>query len=145
MPPRAGAGNITQPRSGLAELGTRVARPVACGQARTVGFVGDTQLRDDPRDRGRSSGLDPRPPSRGLAVPVPRAGGAAPADRRVRRRSCAGPTRTASSSTSLRAKNVLVTCSGGAYALHLIDVPFARHLAVAGSSAAPAGCAISRR
>jgi hypothetical protein len=107
----------------LAELGFRVPQPVACGQARTLGFVGDSFVMTAALDRAVpvSAFLRPSP-----APPFPLPVGP---DRVRLIADFASLLRRAHEERfflhTLRAKNVLLRCDGGRYELHLIDVPFA--------------------
>ena len=107
----------------LAELGFRVPRPAAYGQARTLGFVGGSFV--------MTRAIEDAVPLRTLIdgpgnVPFPMPGRA---ERLRLVAEFAALLRRAHEERfflhTLRAKNVLLTCTRGAYALHLIDVPFA--------------------
>jgi len=107
----------------LEKRGFRVARPVACGQARTLGFVSDSFVMTRAIEDAvplwtfvKRPGTAPFPPP-GRTERLRLIGEFAALLRRAHEEKFFIHT--------LRAKNVLVTCSGGAYALHLIDVPFA--------------------
>jgi len=107
----------------MAELGFQVARPVACGQARTLGFVSDSFVMTRAIEQAASIRILIRRPQT-APFPMP--------DRQERLRlirEFAARLRRAHEEKffihTLRSKNVLVTCSGGEYAVHVIDVPFA--------------------
>jgi hypothetical protein len=107
----------------LAELGFRVASPVACGQARTLGFVSDSFVMTRAIEDAVSLWTFVYYPK---TVPFPLPGRA---ERLRLIGEFAALLRRAHEEKffvhTLRSKNVLITRSGGAYALHLIDVPFA--------------------
>jgi hypothetical protein len=107
----------------LAELGFRVAPPVAWGQARTLGLVSGSFV--------MTRAIEDAVPvwtfiHQAAAAPFPFPG-------RTERLRLIGEfaalLRRAHDQGffihTLRSKNVLVTCSGGRYEMHLIDVPFA--------------------
>jgi hypothetical protein len=107
----------------MAELGFQVPRPVACGQARTLGFVSDSFVMTRAIEQAASIHLLIRNPEK---APFPMPG------RKERRRlidEFAARLRRAHEEKffihTLRSKNVLVTCDAGVYAVHVIDVPFA--------------------
>jgi lipopolysaccharide kinase (Kdo/WaaP) family protein len=107
----------------LAELGFRVPRPVACGQARTLGFVSDSFV--------MTRAIEDAVPlwtfiNRPGTAPFPLPGRA---DRLRLIDEFARQLRRAHEERfflhTLRAKNLLLSRASGAYALHVIDVPFA--------------------
>ena len=107
----------------LAELGFRVPRPVACGQARTLGFVSDSFV--------MTRAIEDAVPlwtfiNRPGTAPFPLPGRA---DRLRLIDEFARQLRRAHEERfflhTLRSKNLLLSCTAGAYALHVIDVPFA--------------------
>lgn len=107
----------------LAELGFLAPRPVACGQARTLGFVGDSFV--------MTRAIENAVPVRILMnrphdAPFPMPGRS---DRLRLVAEFAALLRRAHQEGffihTLRSKNVLVTCTGGKYEVHVIDVPFA--------------------
>lgn len=107
----------------LAELGFRVPRPVACGQARTLGFVRDSFVMT-----GAIEGAAPISAflRRSEAPPFPLPG----RSERIRLiGEFAALLRRAHEERfflhTLRAKNVLLKRDGGRYEVHVIDVPFA--------------------
>jgi hypothetical protein len=107
----------------LAEFGFRAPQPVAYGQARTLGFVGDSFV--------MTRAIEDAVPLRLLIdrphkAPFPMPG------RSERLRliaEFAALLRRAHEQRffihTLRSKNILLTCTDGVYALHVIDVPFA--------------------
>jgi hypothetical protein len=107
----------------LAELGFHVPQPVACGQARTLGFVGDSFVMTRAIDRAAPVSTFLRPSS-SPPFSLPRG-----SDRIRLIAEFASLLRRSHQERfflhTLRAKNVLLSCDGGRYALHLIDVPFA--------------------
>ena len=107
----------------MADLGFRVPRPVACGQARTLGFVRDSFVMTRAIEDAASIRTLIRKPQE---APFPMPGRA---ERLRLIGEFAALLRRAHEERffihTLRSKNVLVTCAGGAYAVHVIDVPFA--------------------
>jgi len=107
----------------LAELGFNVPRPAACGQARTLGLVGESFVMTGAIDHPVSIWSFIYEPK---AVPIPFP------DRKERLRlidDFARLLRRAHDEKffihTLRSKNVLLTRGTDGYALHVIDVPFA--------------------
>jgi hypothetical protein len=107
----------------LAELGFRAPQPVACGQARTLGFVGDSFV--------MTRAVENAVPLR-LLIDSPREAPFPMPGRSERLRliaEFAALLRRAHGQRffihTLRSKNILLTCTDGVYALHVIDVPFA--------------------
>lgn len=107
----------------LAELGFHVPRPAAYGQQRTLGFVGDSFVMTRAVEDAASMRVLIRRPQ---SAPFPMPGRA---ERRRLIDEFARLLRRAHEERyfvhTLRSKNVLVTCTDGTYALHVIDVPFA--------------------
>jgi hypothetical protein len=107
----------------LAELGFNVPRPVAHGQARTLGFVGESFVMTRALENTASiwsfvyeRETTPFPfPERAERLRL--IGELAKVLRRAHDQKFFIHT--------LRSKNVLLTCEAGRYALHVIDVPFA--------------------
>jgi hypothetical protein len=108
---------------GLTALGFRAPQPVACGQARTLGFVGDSFV--------MTRAIENAVPvhtfvNRPQEAPFPMPGRA---ERLRLIAEFAALIRRAHEQRffihTLRSKNVLITCTDGVYALHVIDVPFA--------------------
>jgi hypothetical protein len=107
----------------MADLGFHVPRPVACGQARTLGFVSDSFVMTRAIEQAASIRILIRMPH---TAPFPMPG----RTERLRLiREFAARLRQAHEEKffihTLRSKNVLVTCTGGQYVVHVIDVPFA--------------------
>ena len=107
----------------MAELGFPVPTPVACGQARTLGLVGDSFVMTRAIENAASVRILIRRPQ---SAPFPMPG------RKERLRlidEFARRLRRAHEEGffihTLRSKNVLVTCADGRYEVHVIDVPFA--------------------
>jgi hypothetical protein len=107
----------------LAELGFNVPRPVAYGQARTLGFVSESFVMTRALEDAASIWsfvYEPKTtpfPFPGRAERLRLIGELAKVLRRAHGEKFFIHT--------LRSKNVLLTCEGGRYALHVIDVPFA--------------------
>lgn len=107
----------------LAELGFRAPLPVACGQARTLGFVGDSFVMTRAIENAVPVSRLLRKP---VDLPFPLPGRA---ERRRLIDEFAALLRRAHEERfflhTLRAKNVLLTFAAGKHELHVIDVPFA--------------------
>jgi hypothetical protein len=107
----------------LAELGFHVPQPVAAGQARALGFVGDSFVMTRAVENPVSMWTYVYEAAK---APFPLPG---PAERRRLAADFAATLRKAHEQKffihTLRSKNVLLTRDGDRYAMNVIDVPFA--------------------